>query len=78
MSGMGIGGVIIGVLAMLAEVLFGDGENGATEAAWVYFATAVIIVLITLVMFIVMMRTEFARYYINIYEEEEVCDFVWN
>lgn len=70
MSGMGIGGVIIGLLAMLTQWLFGDSEP--TLQAWVYFSSAVVIVLITLVMFIVMMRTKFSKYYVNKYYEEDV------
>lgn len=75
MSGMGIGGVLIGLLALATEGVFGNLDNGATLQAWVYFTTAVVIVLITLVMYIFMMKTEYARFYVEKYNEESVIFF---
>ena len=72
MSGMGIGGVLVGLLAMFTQATFGNLDNGATLEAWVYFVTAVVIVIITLVMYILMMRTEYAKFYVNRYNEETV------
>eukprot|EP00339_Tiarina_fusa_P011453 CAMPEP_0117010434 /NCGR_PEP_ID=MMETSP0472-20121206/9194_1 /TAXON_ID=693140 ORGANISM="Tiarina fusus, Strain LIS" /NCGR_SAMPLE_ID=MMETSP0472 /ASSEMBLY_ACC=CAM_ASM_000603 /LENGTH=254 /DNA_ID=CAMNT_0004712959 /DNA_START=69 /DNA_END=830 /DNA_ORIENTATION=- len=70
MSGMGIGGVAIGLLAMFTQATFGNLDNGATLQAWVYFVVAVIIVIITLIMYIFMMRTDYAKFYVEKYNEE--------
>lgn len=72
MSGMGIGGVVIGVLAMITQATLGNLDNGDTIQAWVYFSTAVAIVLTTLIMYIFMMRTDFAKFYVDKYNEESV------
>jgi len=69
MSGMGIGGVLIGVIAMATEWWLGDLENGEVIQAWVYFSTSVLIVIATLVLYVVMTKTQFFRHYVAVYEE---------
>jgi hypothetical protein len=45
---------------------------GAQTEAWTYFGMAVGICVVTLVLFIFMMRTQFAKFHIAHYEEETV------
>lgn len=72
MSGMGIGGVIVGILAMITQASFGKLDNGAVIQAWVYFAAASFISILAMISYIIMMRMNFAKFYVARYYLEKV------
>lgn len=72
MSGMGIGGVIVGLLAMITQATLGNLDNGAVIQAWVYFACASLISILTMISYIIMKKTTFSKYYLTRYYTEKV------
>mmetsp|Transcript_9136 Transcript_9136/g.37658 ORF Transcript_9136/g.37658 Transcript_9136/m.37658 type:complete len:407 (+) Transcript_9136:124-1344(+) len=64
MSGQGIGGVTIGVLALLFQAII---PNAAEGQAWLYFGCACIIIWATLLIYMYSLRLPYTLYYVKKY-----------
>lgn len=64
MSGQGIGGVTIGLLALLFQAII---PNAAEGQAWLYFGCASVIIWVTLLVYMYSLRLPFTHFYVKKY-----------